>query len=172
MPASDPAWRLILVGAGQVSEHLARIAPALDFAVLLNEPREDRRAAWPLAGSDWLAGAPDEAVHNARPDARTAVLALTHVPELDDAALAAALETGAFYVGAIGSRANAAARRARLAARGVDATRLDRLCAPIGLAIGSRTPAEIAVSILAELIQQRRRHDDAADAPRCVAGQS
>ena len=151
-----PAWRLILIGAGQLSRFVAQMAQALDYQVIVCDPREDYAAQWRVAGAALDARSPDEAVKALAVDARSAVLALTHDPRLDDLALLEALLSPAFYVGALGSRVNSARRRARLASLDLPEAALARLRAPVGLPIGSRTPAEIAVAILAELTAVRR----------------
>lgn len=146
-----PAWRLLLIGAGQLSRFVAEIGRALDYEIVVCEPREEYVAGWRVEGVEIDTRMPDDAVRARVRDARTAVLALTHDPRIDDLALVEALNAPAFYVGALGSRVNAARRRARLAQMGLSAAALARLHAPIGLPLGSRTPAEIAVAILAAL---------------------
>jgi len=152
-----PRWRLLIVGAGAVSECLAAMAPPLDFLVYVNDPREEQRANWRTPGVQWLPGMPDDAVLAFRPDRRTVIVALSHDPKVDDMALMEALKTDAFYVGAIGSASSTKARRERLATLDLSDADLARLHAPVGLDIGSHAPAEIAVSILAELIARRNR---------------
>lgn len=151
-----PSWRLLIIGAGQTSAYLARMAQALDFRVLLCDPRDEYAQGWAVAGTECLPGMPDEVVRTIAPDRRTAIVTLTHEPALDDLALLAALVSDAFYVGALGSRASHAKRRRRLAEH-FDLTpeQLARLHGPVGLPIGSRTPPEIAVAILAELVAER-----------------
>ena len=146
-----PRWRLFIIGAGQLSRFLAQIASAMDYYVTVCDPREEYRAGWQLAGVQLVHAMPDDLVMEARLDHRSAVVALTHDPKLDDLALMEALKSDAFYVGAIGSRINNARRRERLALFDLSEAQIDRLHAPIGLYIGSKTPAEIAISILAEL---------------------
>lgn len=150
-----PAWRLLLIGAGQLSRFVAQMAQALDYEVIVCDPREEYAAQWQVTDAVLDARSPDDAVRALARDARTAVLALTHDPKLDDLALMEALTSPAFYVGALGSRANNARRRARLAELGLPAEAITRLRGPVGLPIGSRTPAEIAISILAELTAVR-----------------
>lgn len=150
-----PAWRLLLIGAGQLSRHVAEIALALDYHVIVCDPREEYAAAWRVAGAELDARMPDEAVRERASDARSAVIALTHDPKLDDMALLEALQANAFYVGALGSKANNAKRRVRLESLGIPEPALARLHGPVGLPIGSRTPAEIAVAVLAELTAVR-----------------
>jgi len=151
-----PAWRLLIIGAGQLSRYTAEFALALDFEVVVCDPRPEFRAAWQVAGTELLDSLPDEAVLNCAVDPQSAVLALTHDPNLDDLALIEALPSEAFYVGALGSKRNYAKRCERLIALDVPAESVERLRGPVGLSIGSRTSAEIAVSIVAELIQVKR----------------
>jgi xanthine dehydrogenase accessory factor len=150
-----PAWRLVLIGAGQLSRFVAEIAQALEYSVIVCEPRDDLAAAWEVPGTLLDSRSPDVAVKQLACDDRTAVLALSHDPRLDDLALMEALSSKAFYVGALGSRVNSARRRARLHQVDVPDKALARLHAPIGLSIGSRTPAEIAIAILAEITAVR-----------------
>lgn len=146
-----PRWRLYIIGAGQLSRFLAQIASAMDYYVTVCDPREEYRAGWQLPGVQLVHCMPDDLVTDARLDHRSAVVALTHDPKLDDLALMEALKSDAFYVGAIGSRLNNAKRRERLKEFDLNEAQLARLHGPIGLYIGSKTPAEIAISILAEL---------------------
>jgi xanthine dehydrogenase accessory factor len=150
-----PRWRLLLIGAGPISRHLAQMAQALDYRVLVCDPREEYSAVWDIAGAELIPGMPDDAVNALMPDARCAVVALTHDPKLDDMALLEALKSPAFYVGAVGSNANNASRRERLGLFDLSEAEIGRLHGPVGLPIGSRTPPEIAVSILAELTAER-----------------
>ncbi len=150
-----PCWRLLIIGAGQTSRYLAQMAQALDYQVLICDPREEYARDWAVADAEWLPGMPDDVVRAVQPDQRTVIVALTHDPRLDDMALMEALKTEAFYVGALGSMSNTVKRRERLALLDVTAAELTRLHGPVGLPIGSRTPPEIAVSILAELIALR-----------------
>ena len=146
-----PRWRLLIIGASQLSRFVAQIATAMDYHVIVCDPREDYRGGWNVAGVPLLHAMPDDLVLELQLDSRSAVLALTHDPKLDDLALMEALRSPAFYVGAIGSRANNAKRRERLLQFDVTPEQLARLHGPVGLYIGSKTPAEIAISILAEL---------------------
>jgi xanthine dehydrogenase accessory factor len=146
-----PRWRLFIIGAGQLSRFVAQVASAMDYHVTVCDPREEYRALWQLPGVELVHVMPDDLVIEARLDPRSAVLALTHDPKLDDLALMEALKSEAFYVGAIGSRANNAKRRERLKLFDLDDAQLARLHGPVGLYIGSKTPAEIAISILAEM---------------------
>lgn len=148
-----PRWRLIVIGAGDLSRFLSEMALGLGFDVIVCDPRQEPHASWDLPGVVLSREMPDDLVLRLQPDARTAVVALTHDPKLDDLALIDALRSSAAYVGAIGSRRHAALRRQRLREHfGLDEDELRRLRSPIGLYIGSKTPAEIAVSILAELV--------------------
>jgi len=147
-----PRWRLIVIGAGQVSRHLAEMALSLDYEVIVCDPREEYGRTWQVPGAVLRTDMPDDAVVALRPDPHTAVVALTHDPRLDDLALLEALKSPAFYVGALGSRGNADKRRARLQQHfDLSVEEIARLHGPVGLPIGSRTPPEIAVAILAEL---------------------
>ena len=146
-----PRWRLYIIGAGQLSRLLAQIATSMDYHVTVCDPREEYRAGWQVAGVDLVHGMPDDLMLAAQLDRRSAVIALTHDPRLDDLALMEALKSDAFYVGAIGSRSNNAKRRERLLQFDVSAEQMARLHGPIGLYIGSKTPPEIAISILAEM---------------------
>lgn len=151
-----PSWRLVLIGAGQPSRFLARMAQSLDYEVIVCDPREDYAALWDVSHAPIHPGMPDDVVAALKPDARTAVVALTHDPKLDDLALLEALVSDAFFVGAIGSRAHQNKRRARLREMGLSDAAVARLHGPVGLPIGSKTPAEIAISVLAELTALRR----------------
>lgn len=155
-----PRWRLLIIGAGAVSEYLASMAPALDFSVYLNDPREAQRNNWRAPGVQWIDGMPDDAVIGFQPDCRTVIVTLSHDPKVDDMALMEALKTDAFYVGAIGSIASTRARRERLLTLDVNEQEVDKLHAPVGLPIHSRAPAEIAIAILAQLIAARNTERD------------
>jgi xanthine dehydrogenase accessory factor len=146
-----PRWRLFVIGAGQLSRFVAQVATAMDYHVTVCDPREEYRSGWHVPGVQLVHMMPDDLVLEAKLDRRSAVLALTHDPKLDDLALMEALKSDAFYVGAIGSRLNNAKRRERLKLFDLDDGQLARLHGPVGLYIGSKTPAEIAISILAEM---------------------
>ena len=148
-----PPYRMLLIGAGQLTEYLATMALFNGFAVTVCDPREEYRRGWSIVGVSVLTEMPDDVVRAFKPDPRSCLVALTHDPKLDDLALLEALQTQAFYVGAIGSRRNNALRRERLIEH-FDQTEqsLARLRGPIGLYIGSKTPAEIAVSVMAEIL--------------------
>ncbi|MCA1748748.1 MAG: XdhC family protein [Sphingomonadales bacterium] len=155
--AYPPPKRLLIVGAVQIGQSLARIASELGFAVTVIDPRGAylTRERFPDAGHDdrW----PDEAIAALEPDARTAIVTLSHDPKIDDPALIAALATPASYVGALGSRKSQAARLDRLRAAGLDEAKLERIDGPAGLPIGSRSPAEIALSIAAGMVAALKR---------------
>lgn len=147
-----PQWRLLLIGAGQVSRYLAPMAQALDYAVTVCDPREEYIPGWDVPNTELLTTMPDDTLLAMEPDPRLAVVALTHDPKLDDMVLLEALKSPAFYVGAIGSRLNNQRRRERLGQYfDLSEAELARLHGPVGLPIGSHTPPEIAVAILAEM---------------------
>jgi len=148
-----PEYRMLLIGAGQLAEYLATMALFNGFAVTVCDPREEYRGSWSVAGATVVSDMPDDVVLAFKPDRRSCVVALTHDPKLDDLALLEALNTEAFYVGGIGSRRNNEARRARMIEH-FDQTEasLARLRGPIGIYIGSKTPPEIAVSVMAEIL--------------------
>ncbi len=153
----NPPLRLIVVGAVHVAQPLARLASEIGIAVTVVDPREafavDARFPRDV---DVVRSWPDEAIRALAPDHRTAIVALTHDPKLDDPALRGALESDAFYIGALGSRKTHAKRLRRLAEEGVADGDRERVRGPIGLDIGARTPGEIAVAILAELVAHLR----------------
>ena len=143
---------MLVIGAGQLSRALAQMALGLDFEVIVCDPREEYHLTWDVPGTTFSTAMPDDLAVELRLDPHTAVVAVTHDPKLDDLALLEALKSPAFYVGALGSRGNTAKRKERLALFDLSAAEIARLHGPIGLDIGSRTPAEIAVSILAEIV--------------------
>lgn len=148
-----PEYRMLLIGAGQLTEYLATMALFSGFAVTVCDPREEYRGAWSVPGAKIVSDMPDDVVSAFRPDRRSCVVALTHDPKLDDLALLEALKSDAFYVGAIGSRRNNDVRRHRMIEHfGETADSLERLLGPIGIYIGSKTPPEIAVSVMAEIL--------------------
>ena len=147
-----PAWRLLLIGAGQISKFLAPMATALGYQVLVCDPRIEYTQEWDIPNVTLCAEMPDDAVVQMQVDAHCAIVALTHDPKLDDMALLEALKSPAFYVGALGSARNQEKRKSRLFEHfDITLPQLERLHGPVGLSIGSRTPPEIAVSILAEI---------------------
>jgi len=155
MRAFGPAWQLVIVGAAHIARFLAPIAHALGYRVLVCDPREDQIRDWDLPEATLDTHMPDDVVRERADDPRSAVVALTHDPRLDDMALMEALTSRAFYVGALGSRRSQTARCERLALLGLPAAAIARLRGPVGLPIGGRTPAEIAVAIAADLVAVR-----------------
>jgi xanthine dehydrogenase accessory factor len=154
-----PRWRLLIIGAGQLSQYLAHMAQALDYSVTVCDPREEYANTWNVAGAELNRGMPDDVVLAMGLDSHCAVVAVTHDPKLDDLALMEALKSSAFYVGALGSRLNSEKRRERLEMFDLSQGEIDRLHGPIGLRIGSKTPPEIAVAILAEMTAVRHQID-------------
>jgi xanthine dehydrogenase accessory factor len=152
----NPPLRLIVVGAVHVAQPLAEMAALAGFAVTIVDPRRAFATEARFPGQALVVSWPDAAIAELAPDARTAVVTLTHDPKLDDPALIAALGSPAFYIGCLGSKKTHGARRVRLGEQGADAAALDRLHGPVGLSIGARTPAEIAVSVLAQIIAALR----------------
>ncbi len=150
-----PRWRLVLIGAGQLTHYLAEMAKMLDYHVTVVEPREEYAGGWNVAGIALDRGMPDDVIREMNLDGHSAVVALTHDPKLDDMALLEALKSAAFYVGAIGSKKNNDARRKRLKEFDLSEAEIARLRGPVGLYIGSKTPPEIAVAILAEMTAVR-----------------
>ena len=150
-----PRWRLVLIGAGQLTRYLAEMAHMLDYHVTVIDPREEYADGWDLATVKLERGMPDDLVRDMNLDGHSAVVALTHDPKLDDLALMEALKSAAFYVGAIGSKKNNDARRLRLREFDLSEQEIARLRGPVGLYIGSKTPPEIAVAILAEMTAVR-----------------
>ena len=153
----NPPLRLILVGAVHIAQALSRMATEAGYEVIIVDPRQAFAKAQHFEHATLSHDWPDAGLHALAPDARTAIAALTHDPKLDEPALDAALRSEAFYVGALGSRRSHAARCRRLRERGLGAADLARVHGPIGLDIGALSPAEIAVSILAEITQTLRR---------------
>lgn len=154
-----PAARLVIIGAVHISQALAPMATMAGFDVRVIDPRSAFASAERFAGVDLVADWPTDALSEQPLDAYTGLAAVTHDPKIDDDAIAAALEAGCFYVGALGSRKTHAKRVERLLAAGIGQQAVDRICAPIGLDIGAASPAEIAVAILAELIADLRKRE-------------
>jgi xanthine dehydrogenase accessory factor len=155
--AQNPPLRLVVVGAVHIAQALVPMAAWIGFAVTVVDPRrafatEERMGDRVAISTDW----PDEAMQALAPDARTAIVTLTHDPKLDDPALEVALRSPAFYIGALGSRRTHAKRIARLTEAGLTEAELARINAPVGLDIGAVTAPEIAVSILAQIVSARR----------------
>lgn len=152
-----PKMQMLLVGAGQLAQVLAHLAIAMDYEVIVTDTREDVIAQWQGPDVELLHGLPDDIIAGRSSDPKNVIVTLTHDPRIDDMALLEALETPAWYVGALGSIKTTKARLERLTALGVTQAQLQRLHAPVGLDIGSKTPWEIAVAIMAEITQLRRR---------------
>ncbi|HVL55100.1 MAG TPA: XdhC family protein, partial [Burkholderiaceae bacterium] len=171
-----PRWRMLIIGAGQLSRILAEMAKPLDFEVIVCDPREEYSATWDVPGTRFVRDMPDDTVVAMQLDPHSAVVAVTHDPKLDDMALLEALKSPAFYVGALGSRANTAKRKQRLRQFDLSDAEIARLHGPIGLHLGARTPAEIAVAILAEVVavrngvppSQKKPADTTIDAAGCA----
>ena len=152
-----PRLRLVIIGAGQLSRYLAAMAVMLDYRVTVCDPREEYQEGWAELPTVTLSRTmPDDLVIAMNLDAHSALVALTHDPKLDDLALMEALKTPAFYVGALGSRRNNEARRARLREFDVSEAEVRALRGPVGLNLGGRTPPEIALAIVAEMTAVRR----------------
>jgi xanthine dehydrogenase accessory factor len=153
----NPKLRLVVVGAVHIAQALVPLAQLAGYDVTVIDPRAafgtSARFPGTTLSNDW----PDEAMSLLKPDRRTAILTLTHDPKIDDPALQGALRSDAFYVGALGSRRTHAKRVERLRGAGFDAIAIARIRGPVGLAIGAQTPAEIAVSIMAEITAVLRR---------------
>jgi len=147
-----PRWRMVIIGAGQLSLYTADFALASDFEVIVIDPREEYAEGLNRTDVTFIKGMPDDVLLEIGVDPHTAVVALTHDPKLDDMALMEALKSSAFYVGALGSRKNTQKRKERLLEFDVSRDEVEKLYGPVGLSIGALTPPEIAVSILAEVI--------------------
>lgn len=151
-----PAWRLLLVGAGQLARYTSRIALLLGYQVTVCEPREEHRNGWHEEGVELVSSMPDEAVLALADHPRAVVVTLAHDPKVDDMALMEALKAKAFYVGALGSKKTNASRCERLAQLDLSEAEINSLHGPVGLDIGSRTPPEIALAIMAGITAKRR----------------
>jgi xanthine dehydrogenase accessory factor len=146
-----PRWRIVIIGAGQLSQYLAQMGLALDYEIIVIDPREEFADGMNIAGVQFETGMPDDVIVLLGIDDNTAILALTHDPKLDDMGLLEALKSPAFYIGALGSRVNTAKRKERLALFDLTPQQINKLHGPVGMFIGAKTPPEIAVSILAEI---------------------
>jgi xanthine dehydrogenase accessory factor len=155
----SPRYKLLLLGAGDVARYVAEMALALEYEVTLCDPRPDYLGNWHVEGVHVTAELPDDVVREHFSDPYSGVIALAHDPRVDDMALMEALKTEAFYVGAMGSDRTSASRRARLPELGLSQEEIARLHAPIGLPIGSKTPAEIAISVMAQVTAVRHAND-------------
>jgi xanthine dehydrogenase accessory factor len=152
----NPPLQMYVVGAVHIAQPLSRMAALSGFNVTVIDPRTAFATSERFPGLKLITEWPDEAFANLALDMRSAVVTLTHDPKLDDPALAAALKSPAFYVGALGSKKTHAARLGRLKAQGFDDAAIARIHGPVGLDIEAQTPAEIAVSILAQIIARLR----------------
>lgn len=161
-----PRYQLFLIGAGQVSIYLAQMALALDYHVVVCDPRETMIAQWPVEGAQIVNLMPDDAVRKYADDNFSAIIALTHDPRIDDMGLMEALKTRAFFIGAMGSKRTSEKRRERLLQLDLTEAEIARLHAPVGLSIGSKTPAEIAIAILAQLTSLRSQKITERDTAR------
>ena len=167
-----PQDRLFVIGTNMVSAYVAEIANALGYDVVVCDPRPDQLAAFNVAGVRKVGDMPDDAVRRFASDSHSAIVALTHDPRIDDMGLMEALRTDAFYVGAMGSERTSAKRRERLRLLDLTDAEIRRLHAPIGLPIGSKTPPEIAVAVLAEItaVRKKRAADTRAAIESIAAG--
>ncbi len=147
-----PRWRMVIIGAGQLSLYTADFALASDFEVIVIDPREEYAEGIARNDVTFIKGMPDDVLLELDVDPHTAVIALTHDPKLDDMALMEALKSSAFYVGALGSKINTQKRKERLLDFDVNQEQVNKLHGPVGLYIGALTPPEIAISIMAEVI--------------------
>ena len=150
-----PRYQLFLIGCGQVSQYLAEMAKALDYQVVVCDPRANLMAQWPVEGVQLITSYPDDAIRAQATDSFSAIIALTHDPRIDDMGLMEALTTDAYFIGAMGSTKTSENRKARLKELDISDDLIARLHAPVGLPIGSKTPAEIAIAILAQLTALR-----------------
>ena len=154
--SNSPPPRLLIVGAVHIAQALAPMASLAGYGVTVIDPRRAFATDSRFPGIDMRGDWPDEAMAELAPDRRTAVVTLTHDPKLDDPALQTALRSPAFYIGALGSKKTHAARQGRLARAGFSPEEIARINGPVGLSIGALSPAEIAVSILAQITAIRR----------------
>lgn len=153
----SPMYRLLLLGAGDVAKYVAEMALALEYDVTLCDPRPKYLDNWHVEGVETTARLPDDVVRERFSNPYSGIIALAHDPRVDDMALMEALKTNAFYVGAMGSERTSAARRERLPELGLSEDEISSLYAPIGFQIESKTPAEIAISIMAEVTAIRHK---------------
>jgi len=154
----SPMYRLLILGAGDVAKFVAEMAIALEYDVTLCDPRPNYLDNWHVAGVEMTAQLPDDVVRERFSNPYSGIIALAHDPRVDDMALMEALKTNAFYIGAMGSVKTSAARRVRLPELGLSTDQIERLHAPIGFQINSKTPAEIAIAVMAEITSVRHQH--------------
>ena len=152
-----PGWHMLLIGAGHLTRYVANIAMTLDYRITVCDPREEYQQNGDLDGVEFTTEMPDDAVKKMHNKERSIVIALTHDPKLDDMALMEALQSNLFYIGALGSKRSSELRRTRLLELGITEEQLSKLHAPVGLDIGSHTPPEIAIAIMAELTANRNK---------------
>lgn len=148
-----PRFQLFIVGTNMVAQYVAEFAQKLDFRIMVIDTNQDNLDSFRIPGVEKRCDLPDEVIQTEANDKNSAIVALSHDPRLDDMALIGAFETPAFYIGAMGSQRTSTARRERLCELGISEQELHRLHAPIGIDIGSKTPPEIAISILAQITQ-------------------
>ncbi|MBA59683.1 MAG: hypothetical protein CMQ40_11015 [Gammaproteobacteria bacterium] len=153
-----PRFQMFLIGAGQVSQYLAQIAKMLDYHVLVCDPRQEIIDQWGVEGVQLICDMPDDAIRAHIKDKLSAIVALTHDPRIDDMGLMEALKTPAFFVGAMGSKRTSEKRKERLLQLELSENDIDKLHAPVGLPTGSKTPAEIAISIIAQINALRSKN--------------
>jgi xanthine dehydrogenase accessory factor len=155
-----PRMRMLLVGAGQLAHSLAELGLAMDYEVIVTDPREQFLNQWEGPDVGLVQGMPDDVIREHGADRHSIIITLTHDPRIDDMALMEALGTEAWYVGALGSKRTTEKRLARLRQLDISEAQIARLHAPVGLEIGSKTPIEIAVAIMAQLTSLRRQRND------------
>ena len=158
----NPPLRMIVIGAVHIAQPLARMAALAEWDVTIVDPRRSFATEERFPGVTMTHEWPDEALERLAPDSRTAVVTLTHDPKLDDAALGVALASPAFYIGSLGSTKTHGARLERLRRGGFDEAALGRVHGPVGLDIGAKSAAEVAIAIMAEVTQALRRRADPA----------
>lgn len=150
-----PRWQIFMIGAGHLTQCVTQMATMLDYKIIVCDPREEYQQAWPLSDIEISTKMPDDAFKEVNNFKRTIVLALSHDPKLDDMVLLEALKQDCFYIGALGSKRNNEKRRARLTELGLSQQQVQKMHGPVGIDIGSHTPAEIAISILADITAKR-----------------
>ena len=160
----SPPRRCFVVGAVHIAQPLVQMLALAEYRAIVVDPRESFATAARFPGVELTTEWPDEALERLKPDHRSAVVTLTHDPKLDDPALAVALRSDCFYIGALGSRRTHAARLRRLAELGFGESGMARIHGPVGLAIGAVSPAEVAISIVAQMTQVLRRGEESEPA--------
>ena len=160
----SPPRRCFVIGAVHIAQPLVQMLTLADYRAIVIDPRQSFATASRFPGVELSTEWPDEALERLQPDHRSAIVTLTHDPKLDDPALAAALRSECFYIGALGSRRTHAARLSRLAEMGFGEAETGRIHGPVGLSIGAVSPAEVAVSILGQMTEVLRRGDKGEEA--------